>query len=72
MRLPNPSPELDKNRARLGPEMLCSTGAEVWRKQPPGAFPDSHSELDKFRSAILGHVGVTFKLFGRRSPGLQF
>ena len=46
MRLPDPSPVLDKNRAPMGPEILSSTGAGVWRKAPM-AFPDSSSVLDK-------------------------
>ena len=50
MRLPDPSPVLDKNRAPMGPEILSSTGAGVWRKAPM-AFPDSSSVLDKFQSA---------------------
>ena len=50
MRLPDPSPVLDKNRAPMGPEMLSSTGAGVWRKTPM-AFPDSSSVLDKLQSA---------------------
>ena len=51
MRLPNPSPVLDKNRAPMGPEILSSTGAGVWRKAPV-AFSGSSSVLDKFQSAI--------------------
>ena len=47
MRLPDPSPVLDKNCAPIGPEILSSTGAGVWRKAPM-AFPDSSSVLDKF------------------------
>ena len=50
MRLPDPSPVLDKNRAPMGPEILSSTGAGVWRKAPK-AFPDSSSALDKLQSA---------------------
>ena len=50
MRLPHPSPALDKNRAPIGPEILSSTGAGVWRRAPM-AFPDSSSVLDKFQSA---------------------
>ena len=50
MRLPDPSPALDKNRAPMGPEILSSTGTGVWRKAPM-AFPDSSSVLDKFQSA---------------------
>ena len=52
MMLPDPSPVLDKTRAPMGPEILSSTGAEVWRKAPM-AFPDSSSVLDKFQSAII-------------------
>ena len=48
MRVPNPSPVLDKNRAPMGPEDLSSSGAGVWGKAPK-AFPDSSSVLDKFR-----------------------
>ena len=51
MKLPDPSPVLDKNRAPVGPEILSSTGAGVW-KEAPMAFPDSSSVLDKFQSAI--------------------
>ena len=54
MRVPNPSPVLDKNCAPLGPEILSSTGAGVWREAPK-AFPDSSSVLDKFHSAISVH-----------------
>ena len=53
MRLPDPSPVLNKNRAPMGPEILSSTGAGVCRKAPV-AFPDSSSVLDKFQSAIEG------------------
>ena len=47
MRVANPSPVLDKNRAPMGPEILSTTGAGVWRKVPM-AFPDSSSALDTF------------------------
>ena len=50
MRLPDPNPVLDKNRAPMGPEILSSTGAGVWRKAPM-AFSDSSSVLDQFQSA---------------------
>ena len=52
MRLPDPSPVLDKNRAPMGPEILSNTGAGVWRKAPM-AFPDSSPALDKFQFAII-------------------
>ena len=59
MRLPDPSPALDKNRAPMRPEILSNTGAGVWRKAPT-AFPDSSSVLDKFQSArICGTCGST-------------
>ena len=51
MRFSEPSPVLDKNRAPMGPEMLSSTGAGVYRKAPE-AFPDSSSVLDESQSAI--------------------
>ena len=54
MRLPDPSPVLDKNRAPMGPEILSSTGAGVWRKAPM-AFPDSSSVLDKCQSVIFAY-----------------
>ena len=34
MRLPDPSPVLDKNCAHMGPEILSSTKAGVWRRAP--------------------------------------
>ena len=37
----------------MGPEILSSTGAGVWRKAPK-AFPDSNTVLDKFQSATVG------------------
>ena len=58
MRLPDPSPVLDKNRAPMGPVILSMAGAGVWRKASM-AFPDSSSVLDKFRSAT--------EIDGRRS-----
>ena len=56
-RVPNPSPVLDKNRSPMGPEIVSSTGAGVWRKAPKG-FPDSSSVLDKFQS------NLRFAIFG--------
>ena len=56
MRLADPSPVLDKNLGPMGPEILSSTGAGVWRKAPL-AFPDSSSVLDKFQSAIFVKIG---------------
>ena len=57
MRLPNPSPVLDKNRARMDPEILSSTGARVWRTAPK-AFPDSRSVLDQSQSAKKLNLSV--------------
>ena len=59
MRLPDPGPVLDKNRAPMGPEILSNTGARVWRKAPM-AFPDSSSALDKLQSAKVGHFQGRF------------
>ena len=67
MRLPDPSPVLDKNRAPMGPEILSSTGAGVWRKAP-GGFLDSSSVLDKFQSARTDVPG-SFPDFGARLRG---
>ena len=53
LRFSSPSPVLDENSALLGPKMLSSTGAGVWRKAPK-AFPGSSSVLDKFQSAKKG------------------
>ena len=50
MRMPNPSPTLDKNLASMGPGILSSIEAGVWRKAPE-AFPDSNTTLDTFQSA---------------------
>ena len=53
MRLPDPSPILDKNRAPMGPEILSSTGAGVWRKAPR-AF--------KFIQFCTGEISVNDKV----------
>ena len=66
MRLPDPSPVLDKNLAPMGPEILSSTGAGVWRKAPM-AFPDPSSVLDKFQSAkflVLDYLSYLIPLSG--------
>ena len=42
---PNSSPVLDKNHAHMGPEILSTTQAGVWRKAPK-QFPDPISVLD--------------------------
>ena len=62
MRVANPSPILDKDRAPMGPEIISSTGAGVWRKAPKG-FPDSSSVLDKIQSAKNGFTKTLFALF---------
>ena len=51
IRIPNPSPTLDKNLASMGPGILSSIGVGVWRKAPE-AFPDSNTTLDTFQSAM--------------------
>ena len=61
MKLPNPSPVLDKNRAPMGPEILSSAGARVWRKAPK-AFPDYNSVLDKFQLALKITIFTFFLL----------
>ena len=48
IRVPNPSPTLDKNLASMGPGILSSVG--VWKKARE-AFPDSNTTLDTFQSA---------------------
>ena len=50
MSLLDPSPVLDKNCAPMGPDILSSAEAGVWRKASM-AFPDSSSVLDEFQSA---------------------
>ena len=40
LRMPNPSPTLDKNLASMGPGVLASIRVGVWRNRS-GAFPDS-------------------------------
>ena len=50
IRMPNPSPTLDKNLASMGPRSLSSIGVGVWRMAPE-AFPDSNTTLDTFQSA---------------------
>ena len=58
------SPVLDKNPAPMGPEILSSTGAGVWRKAPK-AFPDSSSVLDKFQSANFEKLAHSWHLKGK-------
>ena len=50
IRMPNLSPTLDKNLAPMGPGILSSIGAGVWRKASE-AFPGSNTTLDTFQSA---------------------
>ena len=46
MRVPDPSPVVDKNRASMGPEILSGTEAGVWREAPV-AWPESSSVPDR-------------------------
>ena len=62
MRLPDPSPVLDKNCAPMGPEILSSTGAWVWRKASM-AFPDSSSVLDKFQFANYSKINCSKQFY---------
>ena len=57
----------------MGPEILSSTGARVWRK-PPNAFSDSSSVMDKFQSAMRSlHRCEAFCLIEeRRRPPYLF
>ena len=68
IRMPNPSPTLDKNLASMGPEILSSIGVGVWRKASE-AFPDSNTTLDTCRSANIDMSSVNHsvgKVFRRR------
>ena len=49
IRVPNPSPTLDKNLAFTGPGILSSVGVGVGRKYPE-ALPDSNTTLDNIQS----------------------
>ena len=55
IRMPNPTPTLDKNLASMGPGILSSIGVGVWRKAPE-AFPGSNTTLDTFQSAKKGRM----------------
>ena len=66
MRLSSPSPVLEKNRAPMGPEIISSTGAGVWRKAAK-AFPDSRSVLDRFQSVNIGALRKGPPFHGSRS-----
>ena len=66
MRVPNPSPALDKNRAPMGPEILSSTAAGIRRKAPKG-LPDSSSVLDQIKISVceerqIPSPAITFSL----------
>ena len=52
IRMPNPSPTLDKNLASMGPGISSSIGVGVWRKAPE-AFAGSNTTLDTFQSATI-------------------
>ena len=58
IRVPNPSPTLDKNLASLGPGIFSSIGVGVWRRAPE-AFPGSNTTLDTFQFAIVALVAFT-------------
>ena len=49
MKVSNPSTILDKNCAPMGPDILSSAGAGVWRNRS-GASSDSNSILNEFLS----------------------
>ena len=51
IRMPNPSPTLDKNLASMGAGILSSIGVGVWRRAPE-EFPGSNTTLDTFQSAM--------------------
>ena len=69
MRLPDPSPVLDKNRAPMGPEILFSTGAGVWRKAPM-AFPDSSSWRWRFYTELVLKPWFSWQTPQEKSPKL--
>ena len=71
MRLPDPSPVLDKNRVPMGPGILSTTGAGVYRKAPK-AFPDSSSVLDKFQAAKTGELNGREDLGNRKWGGKTY
>ena len=63
IRMPNPSPTLDKYLASMGAGILSSIGVGVWRKSPE-AFPGSNTTLDTFQSASFSATKpVTVELF---------
>ena len=64
IRVPKPSPTLDKNLASMGPGILSSVGVGVWRKAPE-AFPDSNATLDTFQSATISRE--RFPIHGKHS-----
>ena len=70
IRVPNPSPTLDKNLASMGLGILSSIGVGVWSKAPE-AFPDSNTTLDTFQSAsIIFRPSLTasdFRKFGHHA-----
>ena len=68
MQMPNPSPTLDKNLASMGPGILSSIGAGVWRKAPE-AFADSNITLDTLQSATSRRLRIN--CWERGSGGVQ-
>ena len=67
MRVPNPSPTLNKMFASVGRGILSGIGVGVGRKAPE-AFPDSYITLDTFQSAILPE----FRSFPQQISKIQF
>ena len=67
IRMPNPSPTLDKNLASMGPGILSSIGVGVWRKAPE-AFPGSNTTLDTFLSAKLRCPNSKLVITGQEWP----
>ena len=77
IRVPNPSPTLDKNLASMGPGILSSVGVGVWGKAPE-AFPDSNTTLDTFESAknhynfTVFFSGIILQCFSQARRGPKF
>ena len=66
MRLPIPSLVLDINLAPMGPGILSSSGAVVWRKGP-GACPDCNSVLDAFQEVAMPISILEAEILGGRT-----
>ena len=70
---PDPSPVLDKNHAHMGPEILSSTGAGVWRKVPK-AFPGLQFCTGEIQSAItrLDMLAISRIAVNKQAEMLEF